>query len=148
MTAPEISQVIRPNSISRSEPDACGGKNARRRKTDGKMHSKWSANLSGAKLTGVLAGNADFSDAIMSNVNMMGADLRDAKMEGADLSGAKIGGANLHGAQLKAAILTGVDLSNLKERDADLSEVITTSTLGVFCRPANLLILSETLDQV
>lgn len=88
------------------------------------------ANLSGAKLAGSMASQADFSDAIMAGANMSGADLSNAQMEGADLSDAEIGGAKFGGANLKSAILIGVSLDDLHNARIDLNDAITDENIG------------------
>lgn len=89
------------------------------------------ADLSGAKLSGSMATNADFSDAILTHANMEGADLRGAQMEGADLSGADIEGVQLSGANLKSAILMGVDLQQIRDRNVVMVDVVTDDNAGV-----------------
>ncbi len=88
------------------------------------------ANLAGAKMTGVMATQADFSDAILVGVNLNGANMKDAKLEGADLSDANIVGAQFEGASLRSAILTGVEMGELKSSKIDLEEAITDDNAG------------------
>ncbi len=88
------------------------------------------ANLSGARLVGSMANNADFSDSIMTGANLTGADLRNAHLEGADLSDAQVTGAKMKGAQLKSAILTGVNLAELSPLEVDYTQAITDDNVG------------------
>jgi uncharacterized protein YjbI with pentapeptide repeats len=88
------------------------------------------ANLSGARLVGSLASNADFSDAIMAKIDLSGADLRGAKFEGADLTEADIKGAQLMGANMKSTILTGVEVEDINNSGVDISEAVTDENVG------------------
>lgn len=88
------------------------------------------ANMTGARLIGTMANNADFSDAIMAQVKMHGADLRGARLIGTDLSDADFIGVNMAGANMKNAILTGVDSAMLKNMGLDLSSAITDNNIG------------------
>ena len=104
--------------------------------SDGKYHPPQNVNfkgadLSGARLVGTLANNADFSDANMSQVNIQGADLRGASFIGADLSGADVSGVQLSGAKLDNAILAGIDFSEIRDTGYDLSLAITDSNIGL-----------------
>lgn len=88
------------------------------------------ANMTGAKLIGSMANNADFSDAIMAHTKIYGADLRGARLIGADLSGADFDSVKLTGANMKNAILTGANLEKLINAGVDLSTAITDSNIG------------------
>ena len=88
------------------------------------------ANMSGARMVGSMAYNADFSDAIMTNMNFQGADLRGARLMGADLTGADLENTNLNGANLHSTILTGSNIELLKSQDIDVSMAITDTNVG------------------
>lgn len=88
------------------------------------------ANLSGARLVGSMAGNADFSDCRMSGANLTGADFRNAHLEGADLSDAMVTGAKLKGARMKDTILTGVNVAEFSPIEVDFTQAITDDNIG------------------
>ena len=67
---------------------------------DAMMHS---ANLERAKLGGVIAVQADFTDAIMKGCSLARANLRQAKLTGANLEGADLSGCNMAGCDLSGA---------------------------------------------
>lgn len=88
------------------------------------------ANLSGARLVGSMAGNADFSDCRMAGANLTGADFRNARLEGADLSDAMVTGAKLKGAKMKDTILTGVNVAEFSPIEVDFTQAITDDNIG------------------
>lgn len=88
------------------------------------------ANMTGAKLIGSMANNADFSDANLSLSKIHGADLRGARLIGTDLSGANFENSNLAGANMQNAILTGANIEVLVNSGIDLSNAITDSNIG------------------
>lgn len=88
------------------------------------------ANLSGARLVGSMANNADFSDCRMSGANLTGADFRNAHLEGADLSDAQVTGAKLKGAHMKDTILTGVNVAEFSPMEVDFTHAITDENIG------------------
>lgn len=88
------------------------------------------ANLSGARLVGSMANNADFSDCRMSGANLTGADFRNARLEGADLSDAMVTGAKLKGARMKDTILTGVNMAEFSPIEVDFTQAITDENVG------------------
>ena len=68
------------------------------------MHS---ANLERAKMTGVIAVQADFTDAMMKGCSLARANLRQAKLTGANLENADLSGCNMTGCDLTGAVLVG-----------------------------------------
>jgi uncharacterized protein YjbI with pentapeptide repeats len=67
--------------------------------------------LGGFDLEGIIAVNADLSNAHMLNADVRGADLREADLSGAVLTNTDLRGANLHGADLTHADLTDAEVS-------------------------------------
>ena len=88
------------------------------------------ANMTGTRLIGSMANNADFSDAILVDAKIHGADLRGARLVGTDLSNADFNGVNLTGANMRNAILTGVDADKIRNMGIDLSTAITDGNVG------------------
>lgn len=82
------------------------------------------ATLSKAKMGGIIAIAADFSDAIMREVKMVRAHLKQANLSGADLTNSDLSGANLEGACLKGANLSGASTFGMDTRGADMSEIL------------------------
>ncbi len=89
------------------------------------------ANLSGARLIGSMAHQADFSDTIMTDAQIQKADLRGARFQNADLSGANLTGVQLNGANLTNTILAGANMTAINGHDYDLSEAITDKNVGL-----------------
>lgn len=89
------------------------------------------ANLTGARLVGSMAHQADFSDALMAGAQVSQADLRGAKLQNADLSGADLSGSQLDGASLSNTILVGANLTNIQNVGVDMSAAITDSNVGL-----------------
>ena len=89
------------------------------------------ANLSGARLVGTMAHQADFSDAIMANAQIQRADLRGARLINADLSGADLSGSQLGGASLINTILVGANLTGIRDTDYDISSAVTDKNVGL-----------------
>lgn len=79
-------------------------------------------NLGGFDLKGIVATNADLSQARMLNADVHGADLREANLSGADLTNADLRGASLLGANLTNTKLTNTDLTNTDLTDAQVTE--------------------------
>lgn len=88
------------------------------------------ANLTGAKMKGVLASKANFEDSILVGADMSGVDLTGAKLTGADLSNAETSGAQFDGADLEDAILLGVELDDFKRWGLDVSSALTDENAG------------------
>ena len=91
-----------------------------------KVRSSGGADLSGADLSGVRAGSADFSRALMEDAVFTGAALRhcrfdEAILDGADFSGADMWSATLDGAELQDAKLNGAILHEASLAGADLT---------------------------
>ena len=78
--------------------------------------------LGGFNLNGIVAVNADLSDAHMLNAVVHEADLREADLSEANLRNADLLGANLIGAVLNNADLTNADLTNADLTDAQVTE--------------------------
>lgn len=89
------------------------------------------ANLSGARLVGSMAHQADFSDAIMAGAQVSQADLRGAKLQNADLTGADLSGTQLEGASLANTILVGANLTNIRDVGVDMSSAVTDANVGL-----------------
>ena len=89
------------------------------------------ANLTGARLIGSMAHQADFSDAIMTKAQIQKADLRGARFENTDLSGADLTGVQLGGANLKNTILAGANMTAIEGQDIDMSHAITDDNIGL-----------------
>ena len=89
-----------------------------------------SANLERAKMTGVMAVQADFSDAVMRGCRLSRANLRQAKLNGANLENADLTGCNMTGAEMHGAILIGTRLSRTVLDGVDLSDALTDAPLG------------------
>ena len=83
-----------------------------------------SSNLEGAKLSGIVAVQADFTDAIMRNCRLVRANLRQAKLAGAVLENADLSGADLSGADLEGAILSGAKLAMTVFDHANMDDVL------------------------
>lgn len=87
------------------------------------------AQMSNAKMGGIIAIAADFSDAVMRDVKLVRAHLKQANLTGADLSNSDLSGANLEGACLKGAVLTGASTFGMDTRGADMSDVLVEPKL-------------------
>lgn len=94
------------------------------------------ANLERSKMSGVIALQADFSDAIMRGIRLTRANLRRANLQGAILENADLSGADLSGANLSGAVLTGATIGLARTDGADMTGVITEAPCGI--APADL----------
>lgn len=88
------------------------------------------ANLERAKMGGVVAMQADFTDANMRDCRLARANMRNATMKGAILQGADISGANLMGADLEGVVLVGADTSGVILDGANLKDVMRDEPIG------------------
>lgn len=88
------------------------------------------ANLQRSKMSGVIAMQADFSDAIMKDVKLIRANLKQANLSGADLAGADLSGADLQGANLRDAVLVGARTRDWNIGNADMTGVLTDRPVG------------------
>gem|GEM_PF-77660 len=88
------------------------------------------ANLERAKLTGVIAIQADFTDAVMRDCKLVRANLRQCKMTGANLEGADLSGADLKGADLRDAVLVGAKMAMTVTDGANMDNVLTDKPAG------------------
>jgi uncharacterized protein YjbI with pentapeptide repeats len=86
------------------------------------LHGLWLLGKSEGK-------RADLRDADLRDADLRDAVLRDAVLRGADLSGAVLRGAVLRGADLSGAVLRGAVLRGAVLRDADLSKLISQTTI-------------------
>src|SRR5258707_724266 len=89
-----------------------------------------SANPERAKMSGAIAVQADFTDAIMKGCRLVRANLRQARLSGANLENADLSGCNLTGADLNGAILVGCRLDLAVTQGADFSETLTEQETG------------------
>src|ERR1700743_679663 len=80
-----------------------------------------SANLERAKMTGSIAIQADFTDAMMRGCRLARANLRQANFGGANLENADLSGSDLSGANLSGAVLIGAKLTMAQTKDADFT---------------------------
>jgi uncharacterized protein YjbI with pentapeptide repeats len=97
------------------------------------------ANLTGADLqstfmTGLVAGNADFTGAVMKDCKLVRAVLKNANLSGADLAGADLSGANLSGATLNNAVLVGTRTYGWIIDGAMMDGVLTDAPCGLSAR--------------
>ena len=83
------------------------------------------ANLERSKLTGIVAVQADFTDAIMKDCKLVRANLKQASFRGADLAGADLSGADLSGADLRDAVLVGCKMAMWRTDGADMTGALT-----------------------
>ncbi|MES2834682.1 MAG: pentapeptide repeat-containing protein, partial [Pseudomonadota bacterium] len=83
------------------------------------------ANLQRSKLTGVVAVQADFTDAIMKDCKLVRANLKQASFRGADLAGADLSGADLSGADLRDAVLVGCKTLQWRNDGANMDGALT-----------------------
>ena len=88
-----------------------------------------SANLSGAKMTGAMAVQADFTDAIMKGCRLTRANLRQARLTGANLENADLSGCNLTGADMAGCILIGATMDFATTHGADMSKILTEAAV-------------------
>ena len=89
-----------------------------------------SANLERARMTGVFAVQADFTDAMMRGCRLARANLRQAKLNGANLENADLSGCDLKGAELHGAILIGACMTRAVLDGVDLSTALTEAPCG------------------
>lgn len=89
-----------------------------------------SANLDRARLNGVSAMRADFSNAVMRDCKLVRAKLTHAKLTGANLENADLAGADLMGANLDGAVLTGACLEMITTQDTSMEGVLTDAVVG------------------
>ena len=76
-------------------------------------------------MTGAIAVQADFTDAMMKGCRLTRANLRQARLTGANLENADLSGCNLTGADLAGAILIGAKLDLATTHGADLTKTLT-----------------------
>lgn len=89
-----------------------------------------SANLDRARMNGISAIRADFSNAVMRDCKLVRAKLTHAKMVGANLENADLAGADLVGANLDGAVLTGACLEMIVTQDTSMCGVLTDAVSG------------------
>jgi uncharacterized protein YjbI with pentapeptide repeats len=109
------------DAFDHDTPRVYGGSKDRASSQNVSMHR---ANLTRAKLSGILAVNADFSEAIMVQCKLKDATLIGTRFDGADMSGADLLGSDLTKASLKGAIVLNARLANTNLLGADLKGVI------------------------
>ncbi|HEV7227855.1 pentapeptide repeat-containing protein [Brevundimonas sp.] len=83
------------------------------------------ANLQRSKMGGVIAIQADFTDAVMKDCKLVRANLKQASFRGADLAGADLSGADLSGADLRDAVLIGVTAAMWRTDGANMDGALT-----------------------
>ena len=83
------------------------------------------ANLQRSKMAGVVAIQADFTDAVMKDCKLVRANLKQASFRGADLAGADLSGADLSGADLRDAVLVGVTAALWRTDGARMEGALT-----------------------
>lgn len=88
------------------------------------------ANLERARMSGIIAIQADFTDAIMRSCKLVRANLRQSKLTGANLEGADLSGADLKGANLAGAVLVKAKLNMAVTDQADMTGVLTDEPAG------------------
>ncbi len=88
------------------------------------------ANLERAKISGVIAIQADFTDAIMKGCRLVRANLRQATLPGANLENADFSNCDLSGANLNGAILVGAQMTNTLTQGADMTDAMTDARSG------------------
>jgi uncharacterized protein YjbI with pentapeptide repeats len=81
-------------------------------------------------LTGVIAAQADFTDAMMKGCRLSRANLHQARLAGANLENADLSGCNLTGASLAGAVLVGTRMDLAVTDGADLSGALTGEAAG------------------
>ncbi len=89
-----------------------------------------SANLDRARMNGVTAIRADFSNAVMRDCKLVRAKLTHARLTGANLENADLGGADLVGANLDGAVLTGACMEMVTTQDTSMIGVLTEAVAG------------------
>jgi uncharacterized protein YjbI with pentapeptide repeats len=89
-----------------------------------------SANLDRARMNGVTAIRADFTNAVMRDCKLVRAKLTHAKLSGANLENADLAGADLVGANLDGAVLTGACLEMIVTQDTSMAGVLTDAVAG------------------
>src|ERR1700759_1574202 len=89
------------------------------------------ANLERSKLSGVIAGKADFTDAILKDARLVRANLKQATMKGCNLSGADLSGADLAGADLRDAVLVGAKTLQWNVSNANMSRPLPDKPAGI-----------------
>jgi uncharacterized protein YjbI with pentapeptide repeats len=89
-----------------------------------------SANLARARMNGVTAIRADFSNAIMRDCKLVRARLTHARLVGANLENSDLAGADLVGADLEGAVLTGACLEMIVTQDTNMKGVLTDAVSG------------------
>ena len=89
-----------------------------------------SANLDRARMNGVTAIRADFTNAVMRECKLVRAKLTHATMTGANLENADLAGADLVGANLDGAVLTGACLEMIVTQDTSMIGVLTDAVSG------------------
>ncbi len=87
-------------------------------------------NLEQARMSGVIATQADFTDANMRGCKLVRAKLRDTKMVGAILEGADLTGADLSGANLENAVLVRSVTSDALYNRQQLAKTLTDDLRG------------------
>lgn len=88
------------------------------------------ANLERARMSGIIAIQADFTDAVMRSCKLVRANLRQSKLTGANLEGADLSGADLKGANLSGAILVKTKMNMAVTDNADMTDVLTDAPAG------------------
>jgi uncharacterized protein YjbI with pentapeptide repeats len=83
------------------------------------------ANLQRSKMAGIVATQADFTDAVMKDCKLVRANLRQASFRGADLAGADLSGADLSGADLRDTVLVGVNATQWRTDGARMEGALT-----------------------
>jgi uncharacterized protein YjbI with pentapeptide repeats len=89
-----------------------------------------SANLDRARMNGISAIRADFTNAVMRECKLVRAKLTHARMVGANLENADLAGADLIGANLDGAVLTGACLEMIVTQDTSMKDILTDAVAG------------------
>lgn len=89
-----------------------------------------SANLDRARMNGVTAIRADFTNAVMRDCKLVRAKLTHARLSGANLQNADLAGADLVGANLDGAVLTGACMEMVVTQDTSMEGVLTDAVSG------------------
>ena len=87
-------------------------------------------NLEKARMSGIIATQADFTDANMRGCKLVRAKLRDTKMVGAILEGADLTGADMSGANLENAVLVRSVTADALYDHQQLAHTLTDAVRG------------------
>jgi uncharacterized protein YjbI with pentapeptide repeats len=88
------------------------------------------ADLTKAKMSGLTAMKADFTDAVLRSCNLSRANLKNANFVNADLGEANLNGADLRGANMAGAVLIGAKMTGVSFGHGDMAGALTDAPIG------------------